>query len=134
MYYIIYIYIQPSGEDISDYFNYGFDEASWLLYQQKQIAIKSDLEKAKLAPPAFIPMPPAPPPGMQGKMLLHQHSHIHLQGGPPGGPGGPPGGPGGPPGGPGGLQGGPGGLQGGPGGLQPQHGGLQPQFFPNQAG
>ncbi|KAG9247087.1 Fip1 motif-domain-containing protein [Calycina marina] len=35
------------GADISDYFNYGFDEFTWALYAAKQEAIKTDSQNSK---------------------------------------------------------------------------------------
>ncbi|KFY53057.1 hypothetical protein V496_07935 [Pseudogymnoascus sp. VKM F-4515 (FW-2607)] len=37
------------GTDISDYFNYGFDEFTWALYAAKQESLRSEYDQSKLA-------------------------------------------------------------------------------------
>lgn len=37
------------GTDISDYFNYGFDEFTWALYAQKQESLRSEFDQSKIA-------------------------------------------------------------------------------------
>lgn len=37
------------GADISDYFNYGFDEFTWALYAQKQENLRNEFDQSKLA-------------------------------------------------------------------------------------
>jgi pre-mRNA 3'-end-processing factor FIP1 len=37
------------GTDISDYFNYGFDEFTWALYANKQESIRSEFSPEKIA-------------------------------------------------------------------------------------
>lgn len=37
------------GTDISDYFNYGFDEFTWALYASKQEALRSEYNQEKIA-------------------------------------------------------------------------------------
>lgn len=37
------------GTDISDYFNYGFDEFTWALYAAKQDSLRSDFDQDKIA-------------------------------------------------------------------------------------
>ena len=39
----------PSGADISDFFNYGFDEASWNAYADKQKKMREIASNAKRA-------------------------------------------------------------------------------------
>ena len=37
------------GTDISDYFNYGFDEFTWALYASKQETLRSEYDQEKIA-------------------------------------------------------------------------------------
>jgi pre-mRNA 3'-end-processing factor FIP1 len=37
------------GTDVSDYFNYGFDEFTWALYASKQDALRSEYSQEKIA-------------------------------------------------------------------------------------
>jgi len=37
------------GTDISDYFNYGFDEFTWALYAAKQESLRSEYDQSKIA-------------------------------------------------------------------------------------
>jgi pre-mRNA 3'-end-processing factor FIP1 len=37
------------GTDISDYFNYGFDEFTWALYAAKQESLRSEFDQSKIA-------------------------------------------------------------------------------------
>lgn len=37
------------GTDISDYFNYGFDEFTWALYASKQETLRSEFDQEKIA-------------------------------------------------------------------------------------
>lgn len=37
------------GTDVSDYFNYGFDEFTWALYASKQDALRSEYSQEKVA-------------------------------------------------------------------------------------
>lgn len=37
------------GTDVSDYFNYGFDEFTWALYASKQEALRSEYNQEKVA-------------------------------------------------------------------------------------
>ena len=37
------------GADISDFFNYGFDEFTWALYAQKQESLRSEFDQSKIA-------------------------------------------------------------------------------------
>lgn len=57
------------GEDQSDYFNYGFDEFTWELYRQRQVAMTNTLQQQKndmvqmqqmMGPIQGIPNMPAP--------------------------------------------------------------------------
>lgn len=60
---------QP-GADISDYFNYGFDELSWLAYCKKQNTLRKDFNPAKVMAElmASSGMPAGQPPFMMGPM------------------------------------------------------------------
>eukprot|EP00042_Codosiga_hollandica_P051525 m.633420 g.633420 ORF g.633420 m.633420 type:complete len:473 (+) comp58300_c0_seq3:41-1459(+) len=54
-----------AGADLTDYFNYGFDETTWKEYQEKQRQIRSELQQRALilqhqAPGTRAVMPPAP--------------------------------------------------------------------------
>ncbi|SPQ23996.1 2a8508b2-eaf7-4dab-a09e-68c8be849fe6 [Thermothielavioides terrestris] len=68
------------GTDLSDYFNYGFDEFTWALYAQKQEALRAEYNPEAIAQSnkkmmedmtnmmmmSGIPMPGAAPPGAAG--------------------------------------------------------------------
>ncbi len=61
---------QP-GADLSDYFNYGFDEISWLTYCKKQNTLRKDFNPAKvmaeiMSSGAMAGMMPGPIPGPNG--------------------------------------------------------------------
>eukprot|EP00042_Codosiga_hollandica_P051523 m.633736 g.633736 ORF g.633736 m.633736 type:complete len:82 (+) comp58300_c0_seq21:524-769(+) len=52
-----------AGADLTDYFNYGFDETTWKEYQEKQRQIRSELQQRALilqhqAPGTRAVMPP----------------------------------------------------------------------------
>ncbi|XP_014556804.1 hypothetical protein COCVIDRAFT_15769 [Bipolaris victoriae FI3] len=97
------------GEDQSDYFNYGFDEFTWELYRQRQVAMANTIQGQKndMAQMQAM-MGGGPMPGMPGMGGAPQSN---------GGPGGaPPTGPGGG----GGGGGGAGGGAMGPGGMNEQ--------------
>lgn len=63
------------GADVSDYFNFGFDELSWLAYCKKQGTLREDFNPAKviaelMGNAASMPMPNMPPMGNgQGFMM-----------------------------------------------------------------
>eukprot|EP00043_Microstomoeca_roanoka_P013266 m.129862 g.129862 ORF g.129862 m.129862 type:complete len:407 (+) comp15710_c0_seq1:224-1444(+) len=56
------------GADISDYFNYGFNEETWKLYAKKQVELRKLAESLRQQPVAaapqmqMAPAPPMPPP------------------------------------------------------------------------
>ncbi|KAF1943048.1 hypothetical protein EJ02DRAFT_374583 [Clathrospora elynae] len=52
------------GEDQSDYFNYGFDEFTWELYRQKQVAMANTLQQQKNDMVQMQQMMGGPMPGM----------------------------------------------------------------------
>ena len=93
------------GTDLSDYFNYGFDEFTWALYAQKQEALRAEYSPEAIA--------------QSNKKMMEDMTNMMMMGGllPPGMPGAGGGGGGG--GGPGGGGGGGGGGGAGPGGGGP---------------
>lgn len=82
------------GTDLSDYFNYGFDEFTWALYAQKQEALRAEYNPEAIA--------------ASNKKMFEEMTNMMMMSGlmPPSMPGA---GPGGAPGGPGVGAGGPGG-------------------------
>ncbi|KAK4112842.1 Fip1-domain-containing protein [Canariomyces notabilis] len=63
------------GTDLSDYFNYGFDEFTWALYAQKQEALRAEYDQEAIA--------------QNNKRLMEEMSNMMMMGGmmpPPGAP------------------------------------------------
>ncbi|QPG74900.1 hypothetical protein FOA43_002238 [Brettanomyces nanus] len=60
------------GADLSDYFNFGFDELSWLAYCKKQNTLRKDFNPAKVIAELMgggaMPPPPAASSGGQGRV------------------------------------------------------------------
>lgn len=61
------------GTDISDYFNYGFDEFTWALYATKQESLRSEYDQDKIA--------------QSNKKMLEDMNMMMAMGGLPGLPG-----------------------------------------------
>jgi pre-mRNA 3'-end-processing factor FIP1 len=61
------------GTDISDYFNYGFDEFTWALYATKQESLRSEYDQDKIA--------------QNNKKMLEDMNMMMAMGGMPGMPG-----------------------------------------------
>lgn len=52
---------KAAGQDVSDYFNYGFNEVTWRIYCLKQKALREDPQiKAFAASNAAATIPPLP--------------------------------------------------------------------------
>jgi pre-mRNA 3'-end-processing factor FIP1 len=61
------------GTDITDYFNYGFDEFTWALYAAKQDSLRSEFDQDKIA--------------LNQKKMLEDMNMMMMGGGMPGMPG-----------------------------------------------
>ncbi|CCH40591.1 Pre-mRNA polyadenylation factor FIP1 [Wickerhamomyces ciferrii] len=77
---------QP-GTDVSEYFNFGFDEFTWTAYCSKQDKLRSDFNPQKVMmsmmpmglPPMMMGMPGFPPGGLPGQPpipLPHQQAQV----------------------------------------------------------
>ncbi|KAF8438718.1 Fip1 motif-domain-containing protein, partial [Terfezia claveryi] len=62
------------GADVTDYFNYGFDEFTWTAYCQKQSSLRDEFNPAKLMEQMMMIgqsfMPGMVPPGCRGALGL----------------------------------------------------------------
>ncbi|KAH6612904.1 putative pre-mRNA polyadenylation factor [Chaetomium sp. MPI-SDFR-AT-0129] len=61
------------GTDLSDYFNYGFDEFTWALYAQKQEALRAEYNPEAIA--------------QSNKKMMEEMTSMMMMGGMPGMPG-----------------------------------------------
>ena len=70
------------GADISEYFNYGFDEFTWTAYCQKQRQLREDYEPGKvMASMMPDPMMGMMPPGMPGMPPMDPAQMAMMMGG-----------------------------------------------------
>lgn len=67
------------GTDVSDYFNYGFDEFTWALYASKQESLRTEYNSDKIAKDMSMMMGMGAMPGASGMEGMTPEMQLYMQ-------------------------------------------------------